>query len=88
MKEKNVKLEMEDGDLDILKEGTVDFISISYYMSRTERKDKDREKLIAGNIIGGVKNPYLKASDWAGKSIRLGHRSLWTNCGSGMKYQS
>jgi 6-phospho-beta-glucosidase len=63
-KEHNIELEMHDGDLDIIKEGTVDYIGFSYYMSRTEKKMKTDEEASQGNIIGGIRNPFLKASDW------------------------
>jgi len=63
-KENGIKLDIQDGDLEIIKEGTVDYIGFSYYMSRTERKEKTNEESASGNIIGGVKNPFLKASDW------------------------
>ncbi|MGJ0184669.1 glycoside hydrolase family 1 protein [Corynebacterium glyciniphilum] len=52
-----------DGDEEILKDGTVDFISFSYYMSMTESVDPDAERT-PGNTILGVKNPYLKSSEW------------------------
>lgn len=60
----DINIEMEDGDLELFKEGTVDFISLSYYMSRTERKEKTTDEIGQGNMVGGVKNPFLKASDW------------------------
>lgn len=63
-KENGIKLDIQDGDLEIIKEGTVDYIGFSYYMSRTEKKEKDNDEGASGNIIGGVKNPFLKASDW------------------------
>jgi 6-phospho-beta-glucosidase len=63
-KENGIRLDIQDGDLEIIKEGTVDYIGFSYYMSRTERKEKTNEESASGNIIGGVKNPFLKASDW------------------------
>ncbi|WP_342042006.1 glycoside hydrolase family 1 protein [Bacillus sp. OTU2372] len=63
-KENGIKLDIQDGDLEIIKEGTVDYIGFSYYMSRTEKKDKTDEEGASGNIIGGVKNPFLKASEW------------------------
>ena len=62
-KENNVNLVMEEGDLEILKEGTVDFFSFSYYMSNCVSTDDTLLKT-AGNLFGGVKNPYLKANDW------------------------
>ena len=58
-----VELQVEDGDLEELKRGTVDFYSFSYYMSNAVATGADVEEA-AGNLLGGAKNPYLKASDW------------------------
>ncbi|MCE4049230.1 MULTISPECIES: 6-phospho-beta-glucosidase [Bacillaceae] len=63
-KENNVNLKIEDGDLELLKQYPVDFISLSYYMSRTEKKVKTDEEKSQGNLIGGIKNPFLNASEW------------------------
>src|SRR5690625_6237996 len=63
-KEKNIEIDMKDGDLQLIKEGTVDYIGFSYYMSRTEKIDTTAEEAAQGNLVGGVKNPFLKASDW------------------------
>jgi len=63
-KENGIEIDIQEGDLEIIKEGTVDYIGFSYYMSRTEKKEKTNEESSSGNIIGGVKNPFLKASDW------------------------
>ena len=60
---KGITVKMEEGDADILREGTVDFYTFSYYMSNCVTADPNAEK-IAGNIGGGFKNPYLEASDW------------------------
>ena len=63
--EKNIEIKMEPGDLDILKEGTVDFYTFSYYMTNCVSVDPETNaQQSSGNLIGGVKNPYLKASDW------------------------
>ncbi|MDD8049181.1 MAG: glycoside hydrolase family 1 protein [Thomasclavelia sp.] len=62
-KEHNLSIKKVDGDDKILKEGTVDFYTFSYYMSNCQTADTDKEKA-ASNILGGVSNPYLKASDW------------------------
>ena len=58
-----VTITMEPDDAKILKEGCVDFYSFSYYMSGCATVDKEVLKT-SGNIFTGVKNPYLKASDW------------------------
>ena len=52
-----------EADKAILKAGTVDFHTFSYYMSNCVTVKEDVEKT-AGNMSVGVKNPYLKASDW------------------------
>lgn len=62
-KEKGITIKMEEGDLDILKEGTVDFFTFSYYMTNCISTDP-AQQAAAGNIMGGTKNPYLKTSDW------------------------
>lgn len=61
--ENNIHLVMEPGDDDILAKGKVDFYTFSYYMTNciTTHPVEDSVK---GNLLGGVKNPYLKASDW------------------------
>lgn len=61
-RENGIRLKMEDGDEEILK-NTVDFVSFSYYMSICETADPTVEKG-PGNIMGGVPNPYLKTSEW------------------------
>lgn len=61
LKENNITIKMEPGDEEILK-NTVDFISFSYYMSACDTADEGKQ--VKGNIMSGVQNPYLKASDW------------------------
>jgi len=61
--EHGVTIEMAAGDEEILAQHTVDFISFSYYMSLVTSADANMD-LTDGNMSGGVKNPYLKASDW------------------------
>lgn len=61
--EHGIQVEMEPGDLEIIKNGCVDFYTFSYYMSTCESADPDQEQT-GGNISGGVKNPYLESSDW------------------------
>ena len=61
--EQGVKIAMEPGDIEALAEGTVDFYTFSYYMSTAVSTDPSLAG-IEGNLIGGVKNPYLESSDW------------------------
>ena len=62
-KENNIKIQWGEKDREILK-NTVDFISFSYYMSSCATADPEKNIAGKGNLIGGVPNPYLKASDW------------------------
>ncbi len=59
--------------LQILKEGTVDFVSFSYYMSITESVDPNAERT-PGNTVLGVKNPYLPSSEWGWQVDPVGLR--------------
>lgn len=64
-KQKNINLDITDEELQIIKEGTVDYISFSYYMSETLTTHDDAEvNEAAKKIIRGVKNNYLSASEW------------------------
>lgn len=65
MERAGIALQVEPGDEQLLKEGTVDFISFSYYSSRCTTVDPELMNKASGNaIMDAVKNPYLKASDW------------------------
>ena len=73
--EMGISITMEEGDADILKEGTVDFYSFSYYMSTCSTVDSEALKA-AGNVVMGVNNPYLKSSDWGWQIDPKGLRYL------------
>ena len=73
--EMEISIEIKDGDLEVLKQGTVDFYSFSYYMSTCTTADEEAKKA-SGNVIIGVKNPYLKASDWGWQIDPQGLRYL------------
>jgi len=61
--ENNITLNMEDDDLEILKNGCVDYYTFSYYASYCVSTNPEHAQS-AGNLMGGIKNPYLEASDW------------------------
>lgn len=63
-KENDIQIQMADGDEELLKNHTVDFVSFSYYMSACEAADRSRAQAGEGNLMGGVTNPYLKQSEW------------------------
>ncbi len=73
--EMGISIEIKDNDLEVLKQGTVDFYSFSYYMSTCTTADEEAKKT-SGNVIMGVKNPYLKASDWGWQIDPQGLRYL------------
>lgn len=74
LERENINVGMTEEDIKVLKENTVDFISFSYYSSRTASADPEMNKTTAGNIFASVKNPHLKASEWGWQIDPLGLR--------------
>ncbi|WP_430215610.1 glycoside hydrolase family 1 protein [Niallia taxi] len=62
-RDNNIEIVMEEGDEQLLKDGTVDYIGFSYYMSFVASTDPEHQKT-SGNLLEGVKNPYLASSEW------------------------
>lgn len=62
-KEHNVDLDITNKDKQILKNGKVDFYTFSYYMSQSVTTHKEYD-VVSGNMSFGIKNNYLKYSDW------------------------
>lgn len=58
-----VKLNITEEDKEILKKGTVDFYSMSYYQTNCITTMED-SATTSGNLLGGAKNPYLETSLW------------------------
>lgn len=71
--ENNIKIHMEEGDVEALVAGTVDYYTFSYYMSNCASANPELKKG-SGNLLGGVKNPYLQASDWGWQIDPIGLR--------------
>ncbi|MGM0213062.1 glycoside hydrolase family 1 protein [Enterococcus sp. AZ109] len=73
---------MEEGDEELLRENTVDYIGFSYYMSmainETSAEDSDPA---AGNLMEGVRNPFLESSEWGWQidplGLRISLNDLW-----------
>ena len=63
MREHGIEIHFEPGDEEILK-NTVDFVSFSYYMSCCATADPEKQERGTGNLMGGVPNPTLNASEW------------------------
>lgn len=63
LEKEGIHLEMGADDAAILRENTVDYISLSYYNSRCVRADGQGEAS-GGNVFASAKNPYLTCSQW------------------------
>lgn len=72
-REHGITLDISDEDREILR-NTVDFVSFSYYMSICETADPAKKVKGEGNIMGGVPNPTLEASEWGWQIDPIGLR--------------
>ncbi|MCL2559931.1 MAG: 6-phospho-beta-glucosidase [Turicibacter sp.] len=63
-----------DGDAELLKNHTVDFISFSYYSTRVISADPNIVDITSSNAAYTLRNPHLKASDWGWQIDPLGLR--------------
>ena len=73
--EKAVKIKIQEGDLEILKAGTADYIAFSYYSSRLTSSDENlNKKVVEGNAMNTLKNPYLPTSEWGWQIDPVGLR--------------
>jgi len=73
LREKGIELDITDQDRDDLT-NTVDFVSFSYYMSIAETADPEKKVAGRGNLMGGVPNPTLPASEWGWQIDPVGLR--------------
>lgn len=73
-KKLGIHIDIREEDRRLLRENTVDFISFSYYSSRTSKADIEGVDTNTGNAAGGVVNPYLKRSEWGWMIDPLGLR--------------
>lgn len=70
-KNKHFDLDITDNDLITLRQGTVDYIGFSYYMSFTVKYPGHMNYRESTDL---VKNPYVKASDWGWQIDPVGLR--------------
>ncbi|MDG4963918.1 6-phospho-beta-glucosidase [Lactococcus lactis] len=70
-----LKIKMESDDIDILANYTVDFVSFSYYCSRTVSADPDKYKSATGNLFPSIKNENLPSTEWGWQIDPLGLRN-------------
>lgn len=79
LERKNIALPIVEGDLEILKQHTVDFIGFSYYSSSVVSADPTITNTIGGNLFPSLPNPYLKASTWGWQIDPLALRLTMNN---------
>lgn len=73
-------LDINEEELELLKNNLVDYIGFSYYASTTISVTGNFEKS-EGNLTGGFKNPFLKKSEWGWQidpeGLRIGLNELY-----------
>lgn len=74
-REQDIHIEMQPEDEAILAQGKVDFCALSYYMTYCTGHDRSAEK-ISGNLLEGLKNPYLETSEFGWQIDPVGLRYL------------
>ena len=74
MRNEDIHLDIEEQDKEILK-NTADFISFSYYSSRTVSGIPENNVETSGNLIPSLKNPHLESTEWGWQIDPMGLRS-------------
>ncbi|EGQ4142874.1 6-phospho-beta-glucosidase [Staphylococcus pseudintermedius] len=65
--QKGYHIGWQDGDEEILREGVVDYIGFSYYMSTVVKHDTQTgvsNNIINSGLPNSVENPHIKISEW------------------------
>lgn len=68
------EMDITEEDEEILKEGTVDYIGFSYYMSKVVSSREVEGSESDGEFGHVVRNPYVEASDWGWQIDPVGLR--------------
>lgn len=79
MEQHKITLHMEKTDDKILKNGTIDFISFSYYNSGVASGNPEIQATATGNAFPTIENPYLKSSEWGWQIDPMGFRITINN---------
>ncbi len=74
LEREGITLPRQPEDAETLKQGTVDFVSFSYYNSMTASSDPNLQASKNGNIFSTIENPYLESSEWGWSIDPLGLR--------------
>lgn len=69
-----IHLVKEPSDDEVLRQGTVDYIGFSYYMSMVQTGTPHKDDKAKGNVVAGIVNPYLASSEWGWQVDPLGLR--------------
>ena len=72
--ENDIHIEMGPDDMRILKEGAVDSITISYYMTYIMRYKGSPVPQPTGRLVSDIKNPHLPKSEWGWTIDPIGFR--------------
>lgn len=77
--ENNIHVQMEEGDLDLIRQYRNEFLAFSYYRTTTHEKGQPYFGDTGGDV--GTPNPYLKTSAWGWQIDPMGFRftlnELW-----------
>jgi 6-phospho-beta-glucosidase len=68
-------IQMEEGDKDILAASPVDFVTFSYYCSRTVSAHPEDYAQATGNLFPSIKNEHLQSTEWGWQIDPLGLRN-------------
>ncbi len=68
------KIEVTPEETSLLLDGKVDFISFSYYNSSVRGSSPEQLAATEGNVIKGISNPHLSASEWGWQIDPIGLR--------------
>lgn len=71
---KGYNIKIEEADAEILREGCVDYIGFSYYMSVAVKDRGENSEDISSVYSKAVENPYVKASEWGWQVDPVGLR--------------
>lgn len=71
----NLNIEMTQEDLKVIAENTVDYVSFSYYSSRTVSSNPENYAQATGNLFPSIKNKYLPSTEWGWQIDPIGLRN-------------
>lgn len=81
LREHDISIQFAEGDAELLKENTVDFLSFSYYASVVQAHNPEKYQTGESNVFKGLDNPYLEASEWGWQidpiGLRLALNDFW-----------